>query len=201
MRGWYVLANINSKDNEYVARGRSICAIHRLLCENNRSIVCAPIYRSRNHRWIAQQSIDCSKQLARSIEHMHVNSNALVQSIDCARVRKDAKAWCLDCFAFQCAVATRVSWLDMDRLFKARMTSVANSKATIGNTSQVTALTSTSEIDESKSVAPVDTVSHPSTSAAQELSEVAGDEQISMKNPSIIPPIQSRSQNQIVVVY
>ena len=43
-----------------------------------------------------------------------------------------------------------------------------------------TALISTSEIDESKSVAPVDTVSHPSTSAAtQELSEVAGDEQIS----------------------
>ena len=43
-----------------------------------------------------------------------------------------------------------------------------------------TALISTSEIDEYKSVAPVDTVSHPSTSAAtQELSEVAGDEQIS----------------------
>ena len=43
-----------------------------------------------------------------------------------------------------------------------------------------TALTSTSEIDESKSVAPVDTMSHPSTTAAtQELSEVSGDEQIS----------------------
>ena len=43
-----------------------------------------------------------------------------------------------------------------------------------------TASTSTSEIDEPKSVAPVDTVSHPSTSAAtQELSEVAGDEKIS----------------------
>jgi hypothetical protein len=43
-----------------------------------------------------------------------------------------------------------------------------------------TASTSTSETDEPKSVAPVDTVSHPSTSAAtQELSEVAGDEKIS----------------------
>ena len=40
-----------------------------------------------------------------------------------------------------------------------------------------TALTSTSEIDESKSVAPVDTVSHPSTSAAAQ--ELLGDEQIS----------------------
>ena len=43
-----------------------------------------------------------------------------------------------------------------------------------------TALTSTSDIDESKSVAPVDTMSHPSNSAAtQELSDIAEDEKIS----------------------
>ena len=72
-------------------------------------------YRLRTNLSIAQPPMDratidrlCSKQLARSIE-IHVNSNALAQSIDSARVRIGAKAWCLDCFAFQCAVSyTRI---------------------------------------------------------------------------------------------
>ena len=52
---------------------------------------------SRNNRSIVQQA-------ACAINRIHVNSNALAQSIDSARVRIGAKAWCLDCFAFQCAV-------------------------------------------------------------------------------------------------
>ena len=53
-----------------VARCRSICAIHRLLCASNRCIVCAPIYRSRN-----RATIDglCSKQAACAINRTHVN--------------------------------------------------------------------------------------------------------------------------------
>ena len=86
----------------------------------------APIYRSRttdgsrNNRSIVQQ-------VACTINRTHVNSNALAQSIDSARVRIGAKAWCLDCFAFQGAVSCTCIIDDMDPLFKAWMTRVANS--------------------------------------------------------------------------
>ena len=58
--------------------------------------------RSRHNRSIVQQG-------ACAINRIHVNSNALAQSIDSTRVRIGAKAWCLDCFAYQCSVSyTRI---------------------------------------------------------------------------------------------
>ena len=51
---------------------------------------------SRNNRSIVQQA-------ACAINRIHVNSNALAQSIDSARVQKLGVI--LNCFAFQCAVS------------------------------------------------------------------------------------------------
>ena len=82
------------------------------------SIACSArtIDRSFAHQSIDRATTDGSRinrsivqQAACAINRIHVNSNALAQSIDSARLRIGATAWCLDCFAFQCAVSyTRI---------------------------------------------------------------------------------------------